>query len=570
MKRNIVSLSILILFIFSGSGFAQKIALTGGTLVNTVGTQVTINAVILIEDGTIREVGNSRNVSVPEGFVNVDVSGKWIIPGLTDSHIHFFQTGGIYTRPDVIDLREHFSYEDEVKWVKDNLHDTFSRYMRNGITSVVDVGGPMWTFEVRNIARNTELAPRVAVTGPLISPYQPPELVTDDPPIIEILTEKAAVDMVNRLAAQKPDLIKIWYVRSSPEIDSVIKKTVEESHRLGYRVAIHATRLNIAKNAVRFGADVLVHSVSDTEVDTEFIDLLKKNKTIYTSSAVVNEGYSEALSLQNKFIPKEYETANPDVVATLLGLRGIPNEMIPENIKRRIENKQPVVMNQNVLKNLKTLNDAGIPIAAGTDAGNIGTLHGPTLFREFEIMRDAGLTPYEILVSATLTGAKLMGRENELGSITPGKFADLVILNADPLADIKNIEKTFAVMKNGKLYNVKETFPETKIELIKRQVNAYNAGDADAFMATYHPDIKIYSWQNDNPIYDTWDAMYTRYANLFRDNPDQYAEIVNRMTIGNYIVDRERVKGRANGVEVNAIAVYEVKDGLIYRVWFLQ
>ena len=191
------------------------------------------------------------------------------------------------------------------------------------------------------------MAPRVAVTGPLISPYQPPELVTDDPPIIEILTEKAAVDIVNRLAAQKPDLIKIWYVRSSPEIDSVIKKTVEESHRLGYRVAIHATRLNIATTAVRFGADVLVHSVSDMEVDTEFIDLLKKNKTIYTSSAVVNEGYSEALSLQNKFIPKEYDTANPDVVATLLGLRGLPNDMIPENIKIQIDIKQQVVRTQN-------------------------------------------------------------------------------------------------------------------------------------------------------------------------------------------------------------------------------
>jgi len=100
--------------------------------------------------------------------------------------------------------------------------------------------------------------------------------------------------------------------------------------------------------------------------------------------------------------------------------------------------------------------DAGIPVAMGTDAGNIGTLHGPSVFREMALMTQAGLTPLQVLRSATVNGAKAMGRERDIGTLAPGKLADLVILDADPLADVQNLSRIHRVVKDGHVYDPRE------------------------------------------------------------------------------------------------------------------
>ena len=97
------------------------------------------------------------------------------------------------------------------------------------------------------------------------------------------------------------------------------------------------------------------------------------------------------------------------------------------------------------------IESAGVRIVAGTDAGNIGTLHGPSLHHEMELMASAGLRPMDILVSATKNAAAVMGLQNDAGTLQKGKFADLVLLDADPLADIKNTRKISKVMKAGEL-----------------------------------------------------------------------------------------------------------------------
>jgi imidazolonepropionase-like amidohydrolase len=109
-----------------------------------------------------------------------------------------------------------------------------------------------------------------------------------------------------------------------------------------------------------------------------------------------------------------------------------------------------------MLANLRAVRDAGIPIAMGTDAGNIGTLHGPSVFREMRLMARAGLSPLEVLRAATVGGAVAMGMEKQLGTIDAGKLADLVILDADPRADVANLERIDRVMKDGRLFDPAE------------------------------------------------------------------------------------------------------------------
>ena len=197
-------------------------------------------------------------------------------------------------------------------------------------------------------------------------------------------------------------------IRSETERSSPARKaTIQESHRHGIRVVVHATQLETARAAVKAGADVLAHIVTDREVDEEFIKLLKDNNIILTPTLIVFERYDEVLSQQVKLTSAEFEIANPYVVSTLFDIRGLPSEDIPKRVMEQIKNPQPVSLNPVVLKNLKLLQDAGVTIAAGTDAGNIGTLHGPYLFREFELMAEAGLSPLQILTAATINGAKV-------------------------------------------------------------------------------------------------------------------------------------------------------------------
>src|SRR5881392_320346 len=168
------------------SALAQKISLVGGTVVNPADGKIVQNAVLVINGDKIESVASRKESGFPVGSRWVECDGKFILPGYIDTHVHFFQSGDLFTRPDGADLNSVRPYKDEVAWVKSHVDDVFVRYLRSGITSVVDVGGPFWNFEVRKIATATTKAPRVAVAGPLISSVSREKLDLGDLPIVKI------------------------------------------------------------------------------------------------------------------------------------------------------------------------------------------------------------------------------------------------------------------------------------------------------------------------------------------------------------------------------------------------
>src|SRR6184192_1258228 len=444
------------------SALAQKISLVGGTAINPADGKMVQNAVVVINGDKIESVASRKESGVPVGSRWVECDGKFILPGYIDTHVHFFQSGDLFTRPDGADLNIVRPYKDEVTWVKSHVNDVFARYLRCGITSVVDVGGPFWNFEVRKTANSTAKAPRVAVAGPLISSVSREKLDLGDPPIVKIDGPDQAREFVRKLAEQKPDLVKIWYIVDKDHpVDAfrpIIRATVEESHAHKIRVAVHATELETARAAVEEGADVLVHSVTDKPVDDAFVKLLKERHTILCPTLVVFERYGRTFSHQLNLTPEEKTWGNPEVIASL-DVTKIPKDKLPDRIKNALakpdEALDRIKKTYDVaLKNLKTLEDAGITIATGTDAGNIGTIHGPAIFREFQLMKQAGLTPMQILQCTTANAAKTFGGDvgAKIGSLKPGNFADLVILKSNPLDDIKNASDIDSVMKNGVVY----------------------------------------------------------------------------------------------------------------------
>jgi imidazolonepropionase-like amidohydrolase len=454
-------LFVLISLTLANSVHAEKVSLVGATVINPADGKVTPHATVVINGDKIERVSMGKQDAATLGK-QVDCAGKFILPGYIDTHVHFFQSADLFTRPDGADFNSIRPYKDEVAWIKSHLDDVFARYIRCGITSVVDVGGPMWNFEVRQKATATAKAPRVAVAGPLISSVSREKLDLGDPPIVKIDGPDQAREFVRKLAEKKPDLVKIWYIVDKDHpVDAfrpTVRATVEESHAHQIRVAVHATELETARAAVEEGADILVHSVTDKPVDDAFVKLLKDRHTILCPTLVVFERYGRVFSHQLNLTPEEQKWGNPEVIASL-DVTKIPQDKLPDRIKQALADPKAAMDRINktyevALPNLKKLEDAGVTIAAGTDAGNIGTIHGPALFREFQLMKEAGLTNIQILQCATGNAAKLFGGDigAHIGKIDAGCFADLVVLQSNPVDDIGHASDIDTVVKNGVIY----------------------------------------------------------------------------------------------------------------------
>jgi imidazolonepropionase-like amidohydrolase len=464
---RVVSVLVLLSALAACSGAPQthsnatQTAIVGVTVVNPErhGADASMaDATVVISGDRITAVGPRASTPVPMGATRIDGKGRWLIPGMIDAHVHFFQSGNIYTRPDGADFNAVVPYAQETARNKARLPATFKVWLASGVTSVIDIGGPFWNFDMRDIANRTAAAPRVEVAGPLISMVDRVKLDLGDPPIIKIESPEAARALVARELERKPDFIKVWFIHQpGDDIDkqiAIVKAAGDAAHAAGLRLAVHATELDTAKGALHAGADYLVHSVFNEPIDDEFIELMRANHAILCPTLFVTNGYAYALSNRWQATPEEQRLADPQILAAMHDLDHIPKDKLPPRVAKLMADQPPIKQPTVAEQNLKKLWDAHIPIAMGTDAGNVGTLHGPSVFREMALMRDAGLTPLEVLRTATVGGAQAMGR-SDLGTIAPGKLADLVLLDADPIADVGNLSHAERVIKGGVVYEPK-------------------------------------------------------------------------------------------------------------------
>jgi imidazolonepropionase-like amidohydrolase len=444
----------------AGPPGAGVTVINGATIIHpsrTGAAAIEPGATIVIAGDKIQLAGAGITLELPQGATIIDGRGKFVVPGLVDSHVHFFQSGNLYTRPDAADFNAVVPYAQEVARNKARLDATFKVWLASGVTSVADVGGPFWNFDVRDRAAASPAAPRMVVAGPLISMIADPPLDLDDPPIVKIASPDEARALATRELARGADFVKVWFIHEDGDDlaaqEAIVKAAGDAAHAAGKRLAVHATELLVAKAALRAGADILVHSVFDAPVDDEFIALLKERRALYCPTLFVVEGYTLALSGQWRATPEEARLADPEILAGMDDLATIPADKIPAGVAKLMAATKPVEPPKIAMANLKRVQDAGITVVMGTDAGNIGTLHGPSVFREMRLMVESGLTPLEVLRSATWNAAKTMGLEGRAGEVEAGMLADLVILDADPLTDVSNLSRIYRTIKGGVVYD---------------------------------------------------------------------------------------------------------------------
>jgi imidazolonepropionase-like amidohydrolase len=393
-------------------------ALTGAHVVGIGGTADIDEATILVRDGRIAAIGPSRNVTIPAGAQTVGVAGKFVIPGVISAHVHISDVDGLRPRA----------------YTAANTARQLALLARYGVTTVWSLGGEQApAFEARN-AQSVPTLDRARV-------YLAGEVIT-------AATAADAKQAVARVAATKPDVIKIRVddnlgatAKMTPE---VYRAVIEEAHARNLRVAAHIFYLDDAKDLLRSGADVIAHSVRDRDVDEEFLSLMKTKQAAYIPtltreiSTFVYE--STPAFFSDPFFLRE---ADPAVVAQL-------KDPARQAAVRDSRSAQRYRAGLEIAKrNLKRLAGAGVLIAMGTDAGPLPErFQGYFEHLEMEMMVEAGMSPAQVLRAASVDAARTM-RVDGVGSLAPGAWADLVALDADPRADIRNTRKIAGVWIAG-------------------------------------------------------------------------------------------------------------------------
>lgn len=531
---------------------------------------------VLVQDGKIIAIDKDRQYKLVPGTTVIDGIGKYLIPGLADAHVHFFQSGGLYTRPDAIDLRKYRSYEKELKWVHDNMDDFLRRYTSAGITTVIDVGASYHFLTQRDSFIAKTYAPDVYMTGPLLTTWVPDPFkgLGKESPFIEMISEEATRQAVRDQLPYKPDFIKIWYIVPGTDIEQgarknfhLIQAAIDEAHKNNLRVAVHSTEKITAQLAVEAGADFLVHSVDDP-IDDAFVLLLKKKGTVLCPTLVVGNGYEKTFAHTYRFTANELALSNPSSVASILDFPW-PDTMLGNryiSLMNRPGAAERSRRNDSILSsNLKMLLTGGVIIAAGTDAGNIGTQHAGSYFPELKAMQNAGFSNWDLLQAATINGARALNKQAEWGSIAKNKQADMVLLNANPLESLDNWRKIDWVINKGVAFRPDSLVLNTPEMLVQQQLNAYNAHDLDAFLAPYADDAEIYEFPGKLSTKGK-EAMRRSYQ-FITNTPGLYCRLVNRIVEGNTVIDHEEiwVKGRP---PFYGVAIYVIEKGKISKVYF--
>lgn len=397
---------------------------TNARLIDGDGKVLAPKGVIVVRDGRITAIGPVAGTALPRDAEAVDLSGRTVMPGLVNAHGHVGDTSGLQTG------RQFYT--------EANLLAQLRRYASYGVTTVMSLGGDDAAgFKLRdeqstpNVNVKLDRA-RLFVAGPVITAATP----------------EAARREVDRVAAMKPDILKI---RVDDNLGSttkmpldVARAVIEQGKTHGLRVAAHVFYLDDAKALLRAGVDFIAHSVRDQPVDAELIALLKQ-RNVCLCPTLTREVSTFVYEREPDFFSDPFFLKSADP-ALLTALRDPKRQA---QVRESQSAQRYKIALEVAIANVKRLVDGGVQIASGTDTGPPARFQGYFEHLELELLARAGLKPAEIIAMATGTAARCL-RLSDVGFLRQGAWADFVVLTGDPLADIRQTHTIESVWIGGR------------------------------------------------------------------------------------------------------------------------
>jgi len=416
-----------------------KLALVGGMLLDGYdGIPPVHRAAILIEGDRIVRVGPASEVPIPPDAQVIDTSGRVMMPGLIDTHVHLSILGhGDYGRWDPWIAKNHL--------VERVMEISAKQLLMAGITSAVDLGGTLnESLSVRDRIRRGEIpGPRMWMAGPWITrslgEYSP---ALDDQVLVD--TPEEAARAVDRLAKAGVDVIKA-YVELGP---AHYKAIADAAHRHKLRVHAHVYDEKDVRNAFEAGIDVLTHVGSGGMplYDPELVRAIAaKGTPVVTTVAHRAFLFPATVDFPERLDdPQLREDFGPEIWKEVRSsLDGFQRLSYFDATDQEMRFARPL---------LKQWIDSNCVMGMGTDSGTPLNFHTEALWREIKAHVDAGMSPQRAITAATRINARILGDEKDLGTLEPGKLADVIVVGGDPLFDITALSRVEVVVKGGVVY----------------------------------------------------------------------------------------------------------------------
>ena len=419
---------------------AAALVLTNFTLIDGNGGAPQRNAALIVRDGRITWVGPAAQLNLPKDETPHDLTGKYVMPGLIDLHTHIAESDGLVQDP-------------KRTFTRENVERELRLYASYGVTSVLSMGSDQpLVYQIRDEQRGRPLGLTMArffTAGRGFTVAQGFPTNEGNIPGVpyEVSDAKQAASFVDELATHHPDVVKIWvddrfgdFKKTPIHLSTAI---INEAHRHHLKVAAHVFYLDDAKKLAAAGVDAFAHSIRDAFVDDELIDLMKQHGT-WLIPTLTRDSSVFAFAKPEAYLNDPFFTR----AAPPLFLNALRDPQYLRNIVADKHWAEYPGYLKNSQHNLKQLADAGIRYGFGTDAGVPGRVPGYLEHREVQLMTEARLTPAQVITAATKGSAAFLDAR-DLGTVERGKWADLLVLEADPFSDITNTRRIDSVYVAG-------------------------------------------------------------------------------------------------------------------------
>ena len=426
MSKTFLTICCWLLLLWTPLGRAEvgeiPIALVGGLVIDGNGGIPIENGAIVVSGKTIVAVGDANTIVIPEDAQVIDVTGKAILPGLADMHVHLM--GGWDGESG--DMLGYQRYLDALLYA--------------GVTTVLDMGNVLpFIVQLRDeIAVGNLVGPRIYCVGPLVDGAAPrwPSLS------IGLVSESQVPEVVSLLERSRVDAVKAYKGLSNPILDELVSAAANRS----LPVFVDVGNRNGSFDVAVLGISAFAHV--PTRLLESSVVTLAADKGIRFISTLAQQERSARRRLQDLTFLEQPLIADTHPPAFIDALREYATSTLTEGEKSWAA--RSLINLQSAFGNVKSLSGAGVLIVAGTDAPYPGVIQGESIHRELELLVEAGLSPLKAISTATSNAAELMGAEN-WGSIEVGNFADLIVVSGRPDLYISETRNIHMVMQNGRI-----------------------------------------------------------------------------------------------------------------------